>query len=601
MAKPSPIYINRFITGLSTNRSPLVTPYTFSGLTRVDRIDALIDGVNVEVTNQATLKRRPGFSKHSTAALGGSDIPRDFYSFRDSVGTIRVVSDLTSRFVEVTPSAVNTIVSLSGGVLSFQGVGDTLYFANGSIAKKWDGTTASNIGIAAGVTPPGIGLSAGALTALFGYQYVYAFANSSTGHISSASPASANTGPFASKNLTITGANATDSQVDQVRIYRTKDGGSTYYFVASITYTPGWSYIDSTVDASLDVQETAPLGNVNDPPPTGITNLTFHMGRLWGSVGNIVYYATGPDALVGVPEEAWNPINFFSFPGQVTALVPTQSGLLVFTVDDLYIIRGTDASTFYPQLWLAGFGVQSRLSVDKDGERILIYTSNQQLFSLTSSGYEEIGFAVADLLAASFPSASSMLTVYRSGSNESSLFITNNAGNFLRYSLNLEAWSPKASPIEGQGALRAVETSPGVTKLLRGSNSASKWIYYRDPTTFTDNGFTMQTPFVTFGQVNLSTPGVLATLDFIALERKSAGSQPTVSLLPDEISGTFTALTGVADPPELGQSTSIPGMRYYLKTAATPLPELMRHLQVKVTFPDENAAHEILSLTLVPR
>src|SRR5205807_9634979 len=134
--------------------------------------------------------------------------------------------------------------------------------------------------------------------------------------------------------------------------YRTLAGASSYYSLAEVA-NPGagsWTYTDSTADSGLNTALVAPLAHANDPAPTGINNLVFHLGRMWGNVGNKVYFAAGPDCLNGIPEEAWPPANVFVFPGNVNTMVSTDGGLLVFTADNAYVIRGVDTQSFYPQL-----------------------------------------------------------------------------------------------------------------------------------------------------------------------------------------------------------------------------------------------------------
>src|ERR1700752_1783562 len=68
--KHIPLYINRWFTGWVTQRNPFVQPngradYRFYG----GRPDALLDGLNIEVSNSGTLKRRPGFTAYTTATF----------------------------------------------------------------------------------------------------------------------------------------------------------------------------------------------------------------------------------------------------------------------------------------------------------------------------------------------------------------------------------------------------------------------------------------------------------------------------------------------------------------------------------------------------
>ena len=61
-AKFASIFTSRFFSGLWTNRSPLRDATTSRIVEKFygQAGDALIDGLNVEITNKLTLARRPG-------------------------------------------------------------------------------------------------------------------------------------------------------------------------------------------------------------------------------------------------------------------------------------------------------------------------------------------------------------------------------------------------------------------------------------------------------------------------------------------------------------------------------------------------------------
>lgn len=58
------LYINQWVTGLVTQRSPLFVPQSAMGLQVLARHDALIDGLNCEISRLMTIQRRPGFARH---------------------------------------------------------------------------------------------------------------------------------------------------------------------------------------------------------------------------------------------------------------------------------------------------------------------------------------------------------------------------------------------------------------------------------------------------------------------------------------------------------------------------------------------------------
>lgn len=675
------LFIDRFWSGEVTQRSALFTPLSQLGLQIVSRHDTLFGGSNMELSNNMTLQRRPGFSKFSTAAFGGSDYPLAFSSFKNLSGTINLVVDTPTMVAKFDGTTITSLYSKgTTAQTAFQKVGSMLYMCDGTNAKKWDGTTVSNWGIVAPVTAPTQSTTAGSLSPTSGYQYVYSFKNSSTGHVSTSSPVSGNLGAQTNVNFSLGGDLSADAQVDKIEIFRTEDGGSLYYFLTDITNIPAaattftltacgtasagstvytgtitggaanalagvaftvtgfttganngtfactastattltlsnpsgvaethaataagtWQYTDSTADSGLNTDIVAPISDANDPPPANIHLVKFHMGRMFVAANNYVYFAGGPDTTTGVPEEAFPPANLFKFPDKVTALASTTNGLLVFTSADAYVILGTDTADFYSQLWQKNFGVQSQNCVAQDGDLLFIYTSKSQLFQIGSS-MDEIGFPVGDQLLTTYNPATSILSLHRNGTDVG-LFISDGSANLKKYNLNFNAWSPTAQPVGGIGAIASIETSTASYNLLMGRPTASGYILKRDTSLYTDDG-TTYTANAIIGTLTLAPPGQLATIGSVQVEAMPVGTYPTVSVLLNEISGSFIPLPNPAnDPPQYDgtafASTTVWSKRHYLKSAAKPLPTQIKHLQIKVSFAAENAKGELLGVSI---
>lgn len=442
------------------------------------------------------------------------------------------------------------------------------------------------------------------LSATSGYRWAYAFVNSSTGHVSTASTASASTGVVSrSAQFTVAGTGSGDTQVDKINIYRTLDGGSLLYYVAQIS-NPGasaFSYTDTTADSGVNDLISAAINHANDPVPSGANNVVFHMGRLWVSVNQYVYFAGGGDTIVGVPEEAWPTANVFAFPGKVTAMASTGIGLLVFTVGDLYVIRGYDTFSFFSQKLMANFGVLDQDCIAQDGDLLFVYTGNRQLFSLSDS-LEEVGFPVGDYLKTNFDPSTVYLKLHRHG-DDSGLFISNGTDRYMRYNVARKAWCPPAVPAGTGGVkcLASVAVADGDYRLLVGRNADTQYILYRDPTATQDDATSMSNSFADVGTIVAAPPGSYAELQAVGIERAAVGGDPTVAILPNEIDGAFITLPNpVNDPPQLEPSTTVIMKRYYRAAAQAAIPQRVRHLRVKVTFPAESAANELYGLSLIP-
>jgi hypothetical protein len=588
------IYINRWMTGIYTQRSPLFTPLSAMGLQILSRQDSLIDGLNFEISPVMTPVRRPGYPRYCSAAFGISDYPLAFYSFKNLSGTIKTLADTPTKLVSFTTGAETTVFAKSGTAQgSAQVVADTLYYCDGTDAdsKKWNSTTVSKWGIDKPVAAPTLGFTSGSLTIQSGYTYCYVYKNSSTGHISTASPASANTGPQTSQNIQVGYIASTDPQVDKIDIYRTEDGGSVFYFLAEVVNGTG-TYTDSTPDSGLNNDLVAPLTG-NDPPPSGISLVVFHEGRMWVVVGNKVYFGSGPDVTNGVGEESFYLPNVFTFPGAVNAIASTSVGLVVFTASDAYMIQGNSLATFQQGLWQKNFGVASQNCVAQDGDVLFVFTSRGQLFELSDS-LNEIGLPIRNQLKA-FTPGSVYIALHRSGDDEG-LFVSDGATNVFRYSIAMQAWSPVTQPVGGVRAIASIETTTSVWTLLAGRTAGSGYIMSRSLTAFNDDG-TTYSGFITVGSLILAPPGKTARVDAVFTELMPVGTYPTVAVLLDEVSGSFVTLPNpVADPPLLPPSTTVLMKRHYLKAAQSPLPQDIRHMQVKISFIGEDAKSEILGL-----
>ncbi len=167
--KPSryaPLGTQRFFTGLYTSRSPFVEPGSRASLRFYGgRPDALWDGLNVEISVDSTLIRRPGFSLFNTLASPVTG----YYTFRSPIAPIRVMSDTSTTVYTVANSGSPTAIFTKGtgaGQTTFQAVGATVFMANGVDLLKWDGTHLWKWGIVAPATAPTLTIKDGASPAI---------------------------------------------------------------------------------------------------------------------------------------------------------------------------------------------------------------------------------------------------------------------------------------------------------------------------------------------------------------------------------------------------------------------------------------------------
>lgn len=433
---------------------------------------------------------------------------------------------------------------------------------------------------------------------------------SESGHVSTASPLFAIVTPFPSSVVTLVVPGSIDPQVDTIVIWATLDGGSTLFFLTEIPnqFPTQTININESPFVGLDSVNQlipAPINGQNNPPPAGFLPMAYHFERIWGAVGNFVFASGGPDIVTGNPNESFDPEDFFEFPSPVTRIVPTATGILVFLTSDVYAILGGPVfTTFFPTPMVPGVGLSHYNALDIHGATIYLYTSDNQFISIDpSGGAQRMGGPIADRLAL-FDSKKAFVTVHENG-NDNAVFVSDGVTGWYRLNPSQfpngnQVWSPFAVITGGAGAVLSIEVTPGTHRLLVGGVGSNTPILQRDFSTHQDDGVNYICNF-TMGSINLVNPGQIAGLTFVNLRSTRVGTSPICSFLLNEISGTFTAFPQTqAYPWQIYGSTLQPASlfsnAYYFRPSGDPA--LAEHMQVQVSFPAENFANEVLSLTV---
>lgn len=164
-----------------------------------------------------------------------------------------------------------------------------------------------------GVQGAGTGIGAGT------YTYKIAYLNDIGGE-SSLGPASAGVTIIANKSINLTAIPVSPSpSVTAREIYRTKAGGTDYFYVATISNNTATTYTDTTADAALI---TPPEDDVGLPPLT--TTIVYeHKNYMMYASGDKVYFSK-----VGEPDHV-APLDYKQFPGNVLAMRSFQGALVV--------------------------------------------------------------------------------------------------------------------------------------------------------------------------------------------------------------------------------------------------------------------------------
>ena len=340
--------------------------------------------------------------------------------------------------------------------------------------------------------------TAGSMSASYGYKYVYCYGNSGTGHISSPTPPSASTGAFSSKaSVGVDLVASSDAQVDQIRVFRTTDGGGGILF--ELPNSPFANTTATITDAATDTELSivvAPVSGFNDPPPAGLQGMVWFQNRIWGflQASSFVYYSGWEEINIGVEEECWpsgTSGNSLAVDDVVKALAATSDFLFIFTPVSIHKIEGDSLQTFRRSYLAKNMGCRSRTNVATLGRSVAFINVDNTVWATDGTSLTEIGLDIRDDIA-SLDQTQSSLTFYNYGINHW-LILTDGANSIQYvYDLDTHQWMPPwnlAMTVQASSDSGAViasgESSTGVQKLI---TATSTKVLNLDTTVFTDDG-----------------------------------------------------------------------------------------------------------------
>jgi hypothetical protein len=142
----APLNTNRIFTGLWTNRSLLRDAATsdYQEHYGMGRQDSILGGFNSEISSRLTLIRRYGSSVYNSTPMPPITRWYSFNTFTTTSELIRVMADANLAVYDVTaPDTPTSIFTKTAGAGStyFLGVGNILYFTNGTDNKQWNYAT----------------------------------------------------------------------------------------------------------------------------------------------------------------------------------------------------------------------------------------------------------------------------------------------------------------------------------------------------------------------------------------------------------------------------------------------------------------------------
>lgn len=391
-----------------------------------------------------------------------------------------------------------------------------------------------------------------------------------------------------------------DTQIDQIWIFATAQGQPTPLLLAkipnpSVGTASTWTFVDTLPDKALNFAQAAPIADAGDPPPDGFTGPVYHLQRVWGFVGNIVYYSGGPDTITGNGNTSFPPLNQIVYQSKVLRLQPItveNGGILVFTTGGVFIIlgQGTSSLPFYSTSYANKINLGGYDAFDIIGSEIFLMEANRKVSSFRvqypfdpQSGYNEVGFPIGDQFFYTttggfngqiFNPSTTLLSWNVSTTKESAMYVANGAGQYFRMAMVSPPesgiiWNPIGSITGGSSAIQSVETSPGVWNLLIAPATSGPILQRStDGTNWADNAVAYPS-WDAKGVTLLCSTGQTTEVAHVATKSAAVGARPVISVILGEIAPSTERPWNVleltsSDPPLTPPSKSVYSDRYAL-------------------------------------
>ena len=333
-----------------------------------------------------------------------------------------------------------------------------------TLTRGYDGTTATNHDAGAFVIYHDWAVSAHRVDVVTSWKYTYAWV-SVTGQVSNRAPLETNpdlmssaTFPFFDQvpKMTVQG-NADTTNIPTINIYRTQDGGGTFYYVGSTPNTgagnitfedkyletgPAYGTTNDPIpDDLLDQGQIAPSLTSNTVPPTVIapqvigtdapqsgSPLVSYAGRIWYAVKNYLFFSGGEEITEGVPEESFPAGidgNYFKFQHPVVTLIAGENALYVFTTDHTYKISGSDKQTFNVKPILHNIGGFDPMAVTRMGDKIAFLSHDRRVcILLPDDKFEFVSEAMGESWSGSGSFSAIFSMVYYGEKDKDLLFLS---------------------------------------------------------------------------------------------------------------------------------------------------------------------------------
>lgn len=469
------------------------------------------DGQNILTSIRGYSERRPGFASSSVPGTFVGTIKRVFWwrlwggNFVAMVCSVDDKNSYVYKYVPATDTTASMIFTQAGSTEPFDFVvsNNTCFMGNGAAgsmqAYTGTGGATRNWGITAPASAPTLGLTGTGISGVaVGFYYCYTYCNSTSGHESSPSPISSCSGLFSNKTVTVALTASTDPQVNQIRVYRTTDGGSNnpslMQEIAGSPFTNTTATVnDATADTALGTR-TAPPAHRNDPPPACKGFVTYG-GRIWGFSNATTYFSGFEEIRFGVLEESWpSGIDGNAYPwnSEVTGHGSLADGIAVFTANTIFKVEGDSLDTFRRYILAQHQGTRQRAAVHSFGGVCVWLDTSGSVWLL---GGNELSQDIRPTLSGIDPTKAA-LAIHMQNQYRWVVLMDGANGLLYVYDLDTTQWMPPWSIQGGCTAIHSGETALGVYDLCLAINGN---IQKMTPSNYQD----VSSTYTAFGKTNL--------------------------------------------------------------------------------------------------
>jgi len=263
--------------------------------------------LNSDVTDQGSLAKRDGYTEHVLLA--------NCHSIFGGVHCMLAMSGSTIKRIEGTTA---TTIEDIGGLqrkMYYAEIGDNVYMSNGHWNGIFDPST--NAISAWGVAPPEGPVVSSGTGGLPAATYHVFMTNESGDEISG-------NGPIARITLASTGGISISNRSSDSTVWCTDPNGDVFYRIGK-----------TDVISNVPTVEPFPFLFCSQPPY--MENIVHAFGRMWGSVGNKLYYSESFHV-----EHFKAGSGFFEFATDIAIIAKVFSGLFVGCKDRTYCLLGTE-------------------------------------------------------------------------------------------------------------------------------------------------------------------------------------------------------------------------------------------------------------------